>query len=100
MFGNPNNEREAISKAAVVVAVQQIEGDVLAPVVLGRAVRLHPVVVLAALTAGAILGGIIGAFLAVPVAAVAVAVGSELRAHGIIGPVPISEAAERSAGGG
>ena len=91
---------DALLAAAVVIAVQQIEGDVLAPIVLGRAVRLHPVVVLAVLTAGAILGGIIGAFLAVPVAAVAVAVGSELRAHGIIGPDPISEAPEGSARGG
>jgi putative heme transporter len=44
-----------------------------------RAVRLHPVVILAALTGGAALIGIVGAFLAVPVAAVASAVGNELR---------------------
>ena len=77
---------DALLTLGVVVLVQQVEGDVLAPLVLGRAVRLHPVVILGALTGGAIIGGLIGAFLAVPVAAVAVAVASELKAKGIIGP--------------
>lgn len=77
---------DALLTLGLVVIVQQVEGDVLAPLVLGRAVRLHPVVILGALTAGAIVGGLIGAFLAVPVAAVSVAVASELKARGIIGP--------------
>ena len=62
-----------------IIAIQQVEGDVLAPVVLGRSVRLHPAVILLAVTAGATLGGIIGAFLAVPVAALAVSVGTYLK---------------------
>jgi putative heme transporter len=64
---------------AVVVGVQQFESNVLQPVIMRRAVSLHPVVILAALTAGGLLIGIIGAFLAVPVAAVLSAVGNELR---------------------
>ena len=56
--------------AGVTIAVQQIEGDVLQPVVLGRAVNLHPLVILLSLTGGAIVAGIAGAFLAVPIAAV------------------------------
>ena len=56
--------------AGVTILVQQIEGDVLQPVVLGRAVNLHPLVILLSLTAGAIIAGIAGAFLAVPLAAV------------------------------
>lgn len=60
----------ALAVAALVLVVQQIEGDVLAPLVLGRAVRLHAVTILLALTAGGVIAGIIGAFLAVPVAAV------------------------------
>lgn len=56
---------------AVVVAVNQLEGDVLAPIVLGRSLRLHPLAILLALTAGTILAGIVGAMLAVPFAAVA-----------------------------
>lgn len=54
----------------VIVAVSQIEGDVLQPLIMGQSVRLHPLVILASLTAGTILGGIAGAVLAVPVAAV------------------------------
>lgn len=77
---------DALLTLGVVVLVQQVEGDVVAPLVLGRAVSLHPVVILLALTAGAIIGGLIGAFLSIPIAAVAVAVGSELKAQGIIGP--------------
>ncbi|GAB2681541.1 AI-2E family transporter [Thalassiella azotivora] len=61
----------ALVVVGVIIAVNQIEGDVLAPVVLGRALSLHPLVILLALTAGTILAGIIGALLSVPIAAVA-----------------------------
>lgn len=64
----------ALILLGVVVLVQQVEGDVLQPIVLGRAVSLHPVVILLAVAGGAALGGIVGAFLAVPVVAVASAV--------------------------
>jgi predicted PurR-regulated permease PerM len=60
----------ALIVVVVVVAVNQIEGDVLAPVVLGRAVSLHPLAILLALTGGAIVAGILGALLAVPITAV------------------------------
>lgn len=59
----------ALAVGALVLVVQQVEGDVLAPLVLGRAVRLHAVTILLSLTAGSIVAGIIGAFLAVPIAA-------------------------------
>lgn len=55
----------------IVIAVNQLEGDVLAPIVLGEALSLHPLAILLALTAGTILADIIGALLSVPVAAVA-----------------------------
>lgn len=63
----------------LIVAVQQVEGNVLQPMIMRRAVALHPVVVLTALAIGATLAGIVGAFLSLPVAAVAAAVGNELR---------------------
>ncbi len=69
----------ALIVLAIVVGVQQFESNVLQPVIMRRAVSLHPVVVLTALTAGAALIGILGAFLAVPIAAVIAAVGNELR---------------------
>jgi putative heme transporter len=69
----------ALIVVGITVLVQQLEGHLLAPLLLGRAVALHPVVIILALAAGAILGGIIGAFLAVPIAAVVTAVGTYLR---------------------
>jgi predicted PurR-regulated permease PerM len=59
---------------AVIVGVQQLEGNVFYPIVVGRKLALHPVGLLLALTAGGVLAGVVGAFLAVPVAAVAAAV--------------------------
>lgn len=55
---------------ALILIVQQLEGNVLEPIILGRAIHLHPIVVLLSITAGGILLGVLGAFLAVPVAAV------------------------------
>jgi predicted PurR-regulated permease PerM len=69
----------ALLVVGITLLVQQLEGHLLAPLLLGRAVSLHPVVIILALAAGAILGGIIGAFLAVPIAAVVTAVGTYLR---------------------
>jgi predicted PurR-regulated permease PerM len=79
---------QALLVIGLVVLVQQVESNVLAPMVLGRAVALHPVVILVVLSGGAIVGGLVGAFLAVPVSAVVVAVSSELKARGIVGPGP------------
>jgi putative heme transporter len=59
---------------AVVVAVQQFEGNVLYPIVFKRALSLHPFVILIAISIGGVAFGLVGAFLAVPLAAVAVAV--------------------------
>jgi predicted PurR-regulated permease PerM len=66
-----NGPVTALIVVAVVILVNQLEGDLLAPVVLGRAVRLHALAILLALTAGTILAGIVGALLAVPLTAVA-----------------------------
>lgn len=60
---------EALIVVAIVVAVNQLEGDFLQPIVMGRTLRLHPLVILFALTAGTVLVGITGAVLAVPIAA-------------------------------
>jgi predicted PurR-regulated permease PerM len=50
--------------------VQQIEGNVLQPIIQGRGFNLHAAVVILAVTAGSQLAGITGAFLGVPVAAI------------------------------
>ena len=59
----------ALAVLALIVIVQQLEGHILTPVLLGRATELHPLAVIAALGAGAVLMGVLGAFLSVPVAA-------------------------------
>ncbi len=58
----------------IIVAVQQIEGNVLQPMLQSRSLRLHSAVVLLAVTAGSTLYGIAGAFLSVPVVAAAAVV--------------------------
>ncbi|HLS74324.1 MAG TPA: AI-2E family transporter [Actinomycetaceae bacterium] len=60
----------AIIMLAIVLLVQQLEGNVLQPWLMGNAVSLHPVAVLLAVTAGTGVAGILGALLAVPIAAV------------------------------
>ncbi len=68
---------DALLVIGLVIIVQQVEGDVLSPIVMGRALSLHPLVILVALTVGAITAGILGAFLAIPlVGVVAAAIGS------------------------
>jgi len=59
----------AVALGVVVLAVQQIEGDVILPMVMRRQVSLHPIVILVSLAAGGALGGILGALVAVPLAA-------------------------------
>lgn len=59
----------ALIALGIVIGVQQLESNVLAPLVLGKATALHPLAVLVSLTAGGILLGVLGAFIAVPIAA-------------------------------
>jgi putative heme transporter len=60
----------AVIVLAGVILVMQLEGHVLQPWLLGRAVRLHPLAVVLAITAGLIASGIAGALMAVPLLAV------------------------------
>ncbi|MDQ3574184.1 MAG: AI-2E family transporter [Actinomycetota bacterium] len=69
----------ALLVVAATIAVQQIEGNLLQPLILERAVRLHPLVTVWAVAAGLVIGGLLGAFLSVPLAAIAVGVGSHYR---------------------
>ncbi|GAA2538991.1 AI-2E family transporter [Microbacterium mitrae] len=61
----------ALVVVAVVIGVNQIEGNFLQPVLMGRSLKLHSLVILIALAVGTLLGGVLGAVLAVPIAAVA-----------------------------
>nr|WP_090033443.1 AI-2E family transporter [Cellulomonas marina] len=64
-----NGPTDALIVIAIVVGVNQIEGNFLQPVVMARSLALHPLVILIALTVGTVLVGITGAVLAVPIAA-------------------------------
>jgi predicted PurR-regulated permease PerM len=71
----------ALIVLGIVLGVQQLEGHVLQPLILGRATHLHPLAVVGALIAGGALFGILGAFLAVPVVASGWRTVSYLRAR-------------------
>lgn len=71
----------------VAVAVQQLDNDLLAPVIYGKALSLHPLVVILALTSGGALAGLAGAFVAVPLVAVA------LRAYAAVRELDRADAA-------
>ncbi|GAA1948934.1 AI-2E family transporter [Agromyces allii] len=66
-----NDWVNALAVVGVVVLVNQLEGNFLQPVLMGRSMKLHAFVILVALTVGAALGGVLGAILAVPITAVA-----------------------------
>jgi putative heme transporter len=79
----------AIILGFVVLAVQQIEGDVILPVVMRRQVALHPIVILVSLAVGGALGGILGALVAVPLTA---SVSAAIRAaSGLAGPDDVDD---------
>lgn len=60
----------ALLMLAVVLLVQQLEGHVLQPLIMGSAVKVHPLAVVLVVAAGSLLAGIPGALFAVPIAAV------------------------------
>jgi len=74
-----NGPTEALIVLAAILVVQQVEGNVLYPVVVGPRLRLHPIVVLVSVAAGGTLAGIPGAFLAVPAATACSALVGYLR---------------------
>ncbi|MFH0517342.1 AI-2E family transporter [Streptomyces sp. M41] len=71
----------------VVLAVQQLEGHVLTPMIQSRTVQMHPALVMVTITAGASVAGILGMLLAVPLTAAVTGVLHELRErYGSPGP--------------
>ena len=65
-----NGLTTAILALVLIIVVQQVEGNILSPVLQSKAMNLHAAIVLLSVTLGSTIFGIIGAFLAVPVAAV------------------------------
>lgn len=74
-----NGAVAALIGLGVVLVVQNLEGNLLQPLIQGRAVRLHPMVTLVAVTAGYLLFGVVGAVVAVPLISVVHRVAGYLR---------------------
>ena len=83
----------ALITLGLVIAVLQLEAHVLQPLVMGRAVSIHPLAIVLAISTGAVLAGIIGALLSVPVLAF---FNSAIRV--LAAPDPGAEAAQLEAG--
>ncbi|MEQ4306098.1 AI-2E family transporter [Plantactinospora sp. B6F1] len=81
----------ALIVLGVVIGVQQLEGHVLQPLTMGRAVALHPLAVILAIATGLVVAGIIGALVAVPLLAVANTAVRYLNAHPQGEPTPDRE---------
>ena len=64
-----NGPLNAVIMLIIVIIVNQVEGHILQPLVMGSAVRVHPLGVVVAVTGGALIAGIPGALFAVPIAA-------------------------------
>lgn len=74
---------QALLMLGVIILVMQVEGHLLQPFLLGRAVKLHPLAVLLAIASGIVIAGIIGALLAVPLLAFTKSFVEYLRGHKI-----------------
>jgi predicted PurR-regulated permease PerM len=74
-----NGPISALLVGVAIAAIGQFEGHILQPLVMGRQVSLHPVVIALVVTGGTITAGILGAVISVPLVAVAWAVFSKLR---------------------
>jgi predicted PurR-regulated permease PerM len=68
----------ALVLLGAVLLVQQLEGNLLQPLIMGHALQLHPVAIVLAVTIGALIGGVLGAIVAVPALAVSYRVVSYL----------------------
>lgn len=74
-----------------VIIVQQIEGHVLQPFLMGRFVSVHPLAIIVAIGCGVLVAGIPGALIAVPLVAVGNAVGQHLAENTAVGEDPLEQ---------
>jgi predicted PurR-regulated permease PerM len=81
----------ALIVLGIVIAVQQLEGHVLQPLIMGRAVALHPLAVILAIATGVVTAGIVGGLVAVPLLAVGNTAVRYLAAHPAGEPTPDRE---------
>lgn len=80
---------DALLVIGATLVVQQLEGNVLYPTIVGRRMELHPIAILLAVTIGGITAGIVGAAIAVPIAAVAAVAMKVAREQTAGGEIPV-----------
>ena len=88
-----NGPTDALIVLAIIIVVQQVEGNVLQPMMQSRGLGLHAAVILLAVTLGGNLAGIVGSLLAVPAAALLAVLWTYLREQ-LSDPAPEPDAAE------
>ncbi|NMM34444.1 MAG: AI-2E family transporter [Phycicoccus sp.] len=78
----------ALVMALALILTIQLEGNLLNPFILGKAVQIHPLGILMGVTAGTIVGGIFGAFIAVPLVAILNNVANDVHGRDMGEPAP------------
>jgi len=81
----------ALLVIVLTVIVGSFDGDVLQPLVMGKAVNLHPLAIILAIAAGSIALGIVGALIAVPIAGGVYSVAKHLTGRDPEHPFPTTE---------
>ena len=69
---------QALILLGAVIVVQQLEGNLLQPLVMGRALSMHPAVIVLSVTMGTLVAGVLGALVAVPVVAIVYRIANDL----------------------
>lgn len=91
---------DAVWLTIAFTALQQIEGHIVAPNVFAQALRINPLLVIAALLMGGRLYGLVGAFISLPIAAMLRETVVYMRRHLVLEPWPVAAAAFAGAGSG
>ncbi|WP_250546142.1 AI-2E family transporter [Paenarthrobacter sp. DKR-5] len=89
-----NGPGAALIVLIVLIGANQLEHHVLQPLLMGKVLHIHGLVILLSLAAGTMLAGVIGALLAVPLAAVGWTIIKTWSGRDVPGPEPINENAE------
>jgi predicted PurR-regulated permease PerM len=89
-----NGPGDALLVLLATVAIQQVEGQILQPFIFGPVIKMHELVIVLAVAAGLTVGGVVGAFLAVPIVALIAETARYYRGQDEPAAVPPPDSAE------